>query len=633
MENGVALFLVTLLVTTQTALTGGNYQNDITVQPGPVRVKQGQNVSLWCKLKYDPHKKVPIIWHTPPNFKTRTNDCSSFAKDKYVMSCSVTDDHFGYYNITIMDVQWVDNGVYRCLYINHMDIVDLQVLVPVTDVSLKKVVKSSAVEPQRLHEYFTCTTNCAFPAPKISWLVNDQPFNANARVIEYGCFGAKEGQKRTESRVRVMSAGMDKERTEYNISCTAENVVGEPTLSKAITVNNVVPVTDVTLEKIVKSTAAEPQRLHEYFACTTNCAFPPPKISWLVNDQLFNGIPTVNELDCYWPKDSQKQTISTVLVRRTDTDKESTEYNVTCTAENVVGEPNVSETMSVNNDALTGANYQNDITVQPGPVEVKQGQTVSLWCKLKYDRDKIVPVNWQTPPKFQTRTDDCSSFAKDKYAMSCSDARHHFRYYNMTIMDVQWADKGEYRCMYTNHMDIVDLQVLVPVTDVTPEQIVKSSAAEPQRVHEYFACTTNCAFPAPKISWRVNDQPFNGNTTVRELGCLGAKEGQKQTMSTVFVIRTGMDKESTEYNITCTAENVVGEPNVSEAMAVNNDVFRPVTPSPPQSIMAKAFWPIVATTLFLLLVTAISIFIAVYGRHRRQCNKRSLSNQSTLLAE
>ncbi|XP_064651501.1 neural cell adhesion molecule 1-B-like isoform X2 [Lineus longissimus] len=522
MENGVALFLVTLLVTTQTALTGGNYQNDITVQPGPVRVKQGQNVSLWCKLKYDPHKKVPIIWHTPPNFKTRTNDCSSFAKDKYVMSCSVTDDHFGYYNITIMDVQWVDNGVYRCLYINHMDIVDLQVLVPVTDVSLKKVVKSSAVEPQRLHEYFTCTTNCAFPAPKISWLVNDQPFNANARVIEYGCFGAKEGQKRTESRVRVMSAGMDKERTEYNISCTAENVVGEPTLSKAITVNNV---------------------------------------------------------------------------------------------------------------ALTGANYQNDITVQPGPVEVKQGQTVSLWCKLKYDRDKIVPVNWQTPPKFQTRTDDCSSFAKDKYAMSCSDARHHFRYYNMTIMDVQWADKGEYRCMYTNHMDIVDLQVLVPVTDVTPEQIVKSSAAEPQRVHEYFACTTNCAFPAPKISWRVNDQPFNGNTTVRELGCLGAKEGQKQTMSTVFVIRTGMDKESTEYNITCTAENVVGEPNVSEAMAVNNDVFRPVTPSPPQSIMAKAFWPIVATTLFLLLVTAISIFIAVYGRHRRQCNKRSLSNQSTLLAE
>ncbi|XP_064651508.1 neural cell adhesion molecule 1-A-like isoform X2 [Lineus longissimus] len=485
MEHKVVIFLVTLLVIAQTALTGANYQNDITVQPGPVEVKQGQNIRLWCKLKYDPNKVVPVVWHTPPNFKTRANDCTSFVKDKYIMSCLDTDDPFGYYNMTIMDVQWADNGVYRCLYTKHMDIVDLQVLVPVTDVTLEKDVKSSAAEPHRLYEYFTCTTNCAFPAPKISWRVNDQPFNANATVKELGCSGAKESLKRTESRVSVMSA------------------------------------------------------------------------------------------------------------------------------------------------ALTGANYQNDITVQPGPVEVKQGQNISLWCKLKYDPHKVVPVNWHSPPNFKTRTKECSSFANDKYIMSCSDARYSFRYYNMTIMDVQWADNGEYRCMYINHMGIVDLKVRVPVTDVTLEKDVKSSAAEPQRLHEYFTCTTNCAFPAPKISWLVNDQHFNGKTTVRELGCSGAREGQKQTMSTVLVMSTDMDKERKEYNIKCTAENVVGEPNVSEAMAVNNDVFRPVTPSPPQSITAKAFWPIVATALFLLLVTAISIaFIAVYERHRRQFNRDDSSREA-----
>ncbi|XP_064651527.1 neural cell adhesion molecule 1-A-like [Lineus longissimus] len=508
MENRVALYLVTLLVIAHTALTGVYPLNDITVQSGPVEVMQGQNVRLWCKLKYDPHKVAPVVWHSPPNFKTRTSDCSSFVNYKYVMSCSDTNNPFGYYNMTIMDVQWADHGVYRCLYTKHMDIVVLQVLVPVTVVTLKKVVETTSGEPRLLQRKITCTTNCAYPAPKISWLVNDQ---------------------------------------------------------------------------------------------------------------LFNGIPTVKELDCSGAKDGQKQTMSTVLVMSTDMDKESTEYNITCTAENVVGEPNVSEAMAVNNDALTGANYQNDITVQPGPVEVKQGQNVRLWCKLKYDRDKIVPVNWQTPPKFQTRTDDCSSFAKDKYAMSCSDARYPFRYYNMTIMDVQWADNGEYRCMYTNPMDIVDLQVLVPVTDVTLEKVVKSYAAEPQRLYEIFTCTTNCAFPAPKISWLVNDQLFNGIPTVKELDCSGAKDGQKQTMSTVLVRSTDTDKERTEYNISCTAENVVGEPNVSEAMAVNNDVSRPVTPCPPQPIMAKPFWQIVAVALFLLLVTAIMIaFIAMRERHHRQ---------------
>ncbi|XP_064651510.1 uncharacterized protein LOC135502522 [Lineus longissimus] len=278
--------------------------------------------------------------------------------------------------------------------------------------------------------------------------------------------------------------------------------------------------------------------------------------------------------------------------------------------------------------ALTGAYYQNDVTVQPGPVEVKQGQNVTLWCKLKYDRDKIVPVNWQTPPKFKTRTDDCSSFAKDKYVMSCSVTEDPFRYYNMTIMDVQWADNGEYRCLYTEHMDIVDLQVLVPVTDVTQEKVVKSSAAQPQRLQNHFTCTTNCALPAPKISWLVNGQPFNGKTTVSGFGCSGAKKGQKQTTSTVLVMSTDMDKERKEYNITCTAENVVGEPNVSKAISVNNDVSQPVTPSPPQSITAKAFWPIVATALFLLLVTAISIFIAVRERHRRQVFKGRNSSES-----
>ncbi|XP_064651356.1 hemicentin-2-like [Lineus longissimus] len=464
MENGVILPLAMLLLITETALTGANYQNDITVQSGPVEVKQGQNVRLWCKLKYDPNKVVPVVWHTPPNFKTRTSDCTSFVKNKYIMSCSDTKDPFGYYNMTIMDVQWADNGKYRCLYINHMDIVDLHVLVPVTVVTLKEVVETTSEEPRLLQKKITCTTNCAYPAPKISWLVNDQ---------------------------------------------------------------------------------------------------------------LFNLIPTVQELDCSGAKDGQKQTMTTVLVMSTDMDKERTEYNITCTADNVVGEPNVSEAIVFNSDELTGVYSLNDITVQPGPVEVKQGKNVSLWCKLKYDPHKVVPLVWHSPPNFKTRTKDCSSFVKDKYIMSCSDTEDPFGYYNMTIMDVQWADNGEYRCMYTKHKDIVDLQVLVPVTDVSLKKVVKSFAAEPQRLHEYLTCRTNCAFPAPKISWLVKDQPYYPNARVTEYGCSGAKEGQQQTESRVRVESADMDKERTEYNISCTAENVFGEPIVSKAITVNNVV--PVT--------------------------------------------------------
>ncbi|XP_064651503.1 uncharacterized protein LOC135502518 isoform X2 [Lineus longissimus] len=506
MEHKVVIFLVTLLVITQTALTGVYSLNDITVQPGPVEVKQGQNVSMWCKMKYDPHKVVPVVWHTPPNFRTRTNDCSSFVKNKYIMSCSDTEDPFGYYNMTIMDVQWADNGTYRCLYTKHMDIVDLQVLVPVTNLTVEKIIKSSAAESQPLHGNFTCTTNCAFPAPKISWLINDQPFNGNATVTELVCSGAKDGQKQTMSTVMIMSTDMDKERKEYNITCTAENVVGEPNVSKAITVNNVVPVTDVTLEKIIKSSATEPQRLHKYFTCTTNCAFPAPKIAWLVNDEHFNGKTTVRELGCSGAREGQKQTMSTVLVMSTDMDKERKEYNIKCTAENVVGEPNVSETMAVSDD--------------------------------------------------------------------------------------------------------------VPVTEVTLEKDVKSTAVESQRLHEYFTCTTNCAFPAPKISWLVNYQPFNGNASVGELNCSGLKEGQKRTESRVLVMSTDMDKERKEYDILCTAENVFGGPKVSKAMAVirHNDL-NAVTPSPPQHKVISALLVVLALLFTLIVIGSIGITVYVKRRH------------------
>ncbi|XP_064651278.1 neural cell adhesion molecule 1-A-like [Lineus longissimus] len=485
-------------------LAGVYSLNYITVQRGAVQVKQGHNISLWCELKYVPKRVVPVHWQSPPTFKTRTLDCDCYesAKDKYAMSCSDTTDPFAFYNMTIMDVEWADNGIYRCLHANDMDIVDLQVLVPVTEVTLEKVVNSTAAEPQHLYQNFTCTTNCASPAPKISWFVNDQPFHNNVSVTELGCSGAKKGQKRTESRVTVISTVMDKERKEYNISCTAENVIGEPKVSKAITVNN---------------------------------------------------------------------------------------------------------------NALTGIYSRTDITVQPGPVKVIQGHSVSLWCKLKYDPDNVLPVFWQSPPNFKTRTVDCYSFLKDKYVMSCSDINDDVEYYNMTIMDVQWADNGEYRCLYTKHMDIVDLQVLVPVTDVTLEKFVHNSAAEPQRWDQYFTCTTNCASPAPKISWFVKDQPF-GETMVIELDCLGAKKGQKRTTSTVMIVMSAdMDKESTEYDITCMAENVLGEPKVSKAITVNNDV----NPGPPQPKIVEVASTAATIALSPWLVTAV-IIIAVLEKYCQQ---------------
>ncbi|XP_064651277.1 uncharacterized protein LOC135502401 [Lineus longissimus] len=707
----------TVISVNNDALTGIYSRTDITVQPGPVKVIQGHSVSLCCELKYDPDNVLPVLWQSPPNFKRRTVDCYSSLKDKYVMSCSDTNDDVEYYNMTIMDVQWGDNGTYRCLYSKHMDLVDLQVLVPVTDVSLKKIVSPSTAEEPQGYEHLTCKTNCAFPAPKISWFVNDQPFNGNATVRELDCSGAKEGQKQTMSTVLVMSTDMNKERKEHVISCTAENVLGEPKVSKAISVNNdaltsiysqtditvqpgpvkviqghsvslwcklkydpdnvlpvlwhsppnfktrtvncdsfvkdkyvmscsdtnddveyynmtimdvqwgdngtywclyskhmdhvdlqvLVPVTDVSLKKIVSpSTAEEPQR-YEYLTCKTNCAFPAPKISWFVNDQPFNGKTMVNESDCSGAKDGQKQTMSTLLVVSTDMDEERKEYVISCTAENVIGEPKVSKAISVNNVALTSIYSRTDITVQPGPVKVIQGHSVSLWCKLKYDPDNVLPVVWHSPPNFKTRTVDCDSFVKNKYVMACSDTSNAFEYYNMTIMDVQWADNGIYRCLYTKHMDIVDLQVLVPVTDVTLEKIVSLSTAEEPQRNEYLTCKTNCAFPAPKISWFVNDQPFHGTVSVTELDCSGAKKGQKRTESRVRVVSPDMDKERKEYDISCTAENVIGEPKVSKAIAVNNVV----NPGPPQRKTDEIASAAATTALSPRLVTAVIIIVVL----------------------
>ncbi|XP_064640255.1 uncharacterized protein LOC135495485 isoform X2 [Lineus longissimus] len=243
--------------------------------------------------------------------------------------------------------------------------------------------------------------------------------------------------------------------------------------------------------------------------------------------------------------------------------------------------------------ASTGVLSQ--IAIQPGPVEVKQGHNVSLWCRLKNGADEYIPANWHSPPNFKTITTNCESYAKDKYKMSCSDTEDSFRFYNLSIMDAQWADKGEYRCLRANVMDIVDLHVLVPVKNVTLKYCTEKTDDAQQHLPKNLTCTTNCAYPAPNISWFVNDKPFNGTATVTEMGCEGAKEGQYRTESTV----TDMEEDDKEYKISCTAENVNGEPNVSNTMSQH---FNDVTPSPHQSLITH-------TAVIGMIVAICALFV------------------------
>ncbi|XP_064640046.1 uncharacterized protein LOC135495396 isoform X2 [Lineus longissimus] len=262
--------------------------------------------------------------------------------------------------------------------------------------------------------------------------------------------------------------------------------------------------------------------------------------------------------------------------------------------------------------ASTGVPSQ--IAIQPGPVEVKQGHNVSLWCRLKNDTNKDIPVNWHSPPNFRTITTNCESYAKDKHKMSCSDTEDSLRFYNLSIMDAQWTDKGEYRCLRANVMAIVDLHVLVPVTEVRLKKIVERTVDARQHLQKNLTCTTNCAYPAPIISWFVNDEPFNGNATVTEMGCEGAKEGQYRTESTV----TDMEEDGKEYDISCTAENVVGEPNVSKTMPVNcPQCFNYVTPSPHQSLITHTAVIGMIVAICALFVIALTIGI-VFIRKKYQ---------------
>ncbi|XP_064650808.1 cell adhesion molecule 2-like isoform X4 [Lineus longissimus] len=233
---------------------------------------------------------------------------------------------------------------------------------------------------------------------------------------------------------------------------------------------------------------------------------------------------------------------------------------------------------------LTAA-FSQDITVPQEPVEVKQGSSTSLWCKLKFDSEKVVPVTWQSPPNFKTRTSNCRTYLPEKYQVSCSDSMNPFGFYNMTIKDVQWADRGEYRCMYTRHKAVVDLQVLVPVTSMNLIHDSNSTADPPflsKGTNAVLTCKTACANPAPKISWFENDQPFKGGATVNntDSGCTGDKEGQKRTISTITVQGKYMDKGKKISNISCTAENVIGEPKISKTILISYD-------GPPGGIVPK----------------------------------------------
>ncbi|XP_064650817.1 cell adhesion molecule 2-like isoform X13 [Lineus longissimus] len=265
---------------------------------------------------------------------------------------------------------------------------------------------------------------------------------------------------------------------------------------------------------------------------------------------------------------------------------------------------------------LTAA-FSQDITVPQEPVEVKQGSSTSLWCKLKFDSEKVVPVTWQSPPNFKTRTSNCRTYLPEKYQVSCSDSMNPFGFYNMTIKDVQWADRGEYRCMYTRHKAVVDLQVLVPVTSMNLIHDSNSTADPPflsKGTNAVLTCKTACANPAPKISWFENDQPFKGGATVNntDSGCTGDKEGQKRTISTITVQGKYMDKGKKISNISCTAENVIGEPKISKTILISYDDLNPELVFPKLSaaiisaIVIGAFLGVIVILVLIIVILKIT---------------------------
>ncbi|XP_064651131.1 ankyrin repeat and death domain-containing protein 1B-like isoform X2 [Lineus longissimus] len=285
-------------------------------------------------------------------------------------------------------------------------------------------------------------------------------------------------------------------------------------------------------------------------------------------------------------------------------------------------------TLSLLIGLLTGAYSQNEnkITVQSGPVKVKKGESVSLWCKLKTDGKYVMmPVHWQSPPTFKTRTANCDSFKEEKYVISCSKTGKTFRFFNLTIMDVQFVDEGSYRCIHGGHIDLVYLSPFVPVTDVSLTYAIHDIPTEPLLLNAVITCTTNCAYPEPKISWFENDQPFKGKATVTvtDVGCTGTKDGQKRTRSTVIV---HVDNERRKHSINCTAENVIGEKTISRTI---DDIFNrsntadnDVTPNPPQPGMdVRTTATFVSVPVVVVIVSGV-LFISIYTFVRRRHAKK-----------
>ncbi|XP_020608165.1 hemicentin-2-like [Orbicella faveolata] len=461
-----------------------NYPPKIAVHPGTETKIEGGNVELSCDAVGKPD---PTLSWTRNGSPIRTSDDSSI---------SISSNNK---QLTITNVKRTDSGEYRCVASNSLAntssnaaLLDVQYQPEFTAHS------QNVTKPEGDNVTLSCNAT-GNPAPAISWFINGSPMDTtinNSRISI-----SKNQNHLTISNLSRTDSG--------KYRCKANNKLGNATSD--VTTLDVQYKPEITIHP-KKETKLEGDNVT--FSCKVD-GNPVPTISWTTDGSPLDTNDNFTRISL----SLDKKQLTITNVSRTD----SGEYR--CVASNILG----NETSSA---ALLDVQYHPKITVHPVRDTKTEGDNLTLSCNVT--GNPVPTISWTRDRSLiDTNVNSRISFSADKK--------------QLTIMNVNRRDSGEYRCVARNSLGNDTSNVSSVDIQDKPEITAHPQGAEKTEGDNVTLSCNATANPIATISWTRDGSPIN--TTINSR--ISFSEDKKK-FTIINVNRT----DSGEYR--CVASNELG---------------------------------------------------------------------------
>ncbi|XP_078352640.1 hemicentin-1-like isoform X3 [Oculina patagonica] len=459
------------------------YLDQPKVTPYPLNAGEGDDVTLSCNADGNPEPTISWTRNGSP-MSTPGSSRITFSDNKK--------------QLTITNVNRTDSGEHRCVASNSLgndtsNAATLNVQYP-SEITAHPRNKTRK-EGQNVTLSCNATGN---PTPKISWTRNGYPVDTsgNSRIS----FSEYSEQLTITNLIRVNSG-------EYR--CEASNIIGNDTSNAAKL--DVQSQPKIIIAHLQNTTAIEGDDVTLSCNATGN---PKPTIIWSRNGSPLN---IRNNSRIIFSEDNAQLTI--MSVNRTD----SGEYR--CVANNILGnDSSIAATLVIQ--------YQPKIASHPLSTIIKEGRNVTLSCNT--DGNPVPTISW-------TRNGDPVDKNKNSRVSFTENKKQ------LTIINVNRTDSGEYRCVANNSVgndtsNVATLDVQYP-SEITAHPRNKTRK-EGQNVTLSCNATGN---PTPKISWTRNGYPVDtgGNSRISF-----SEDSEQLTITNLIRVNSG------EYR--CEASNIIG---------------------------------------------------------------------------